>query len=31
MEKKINVITLGAAGVGKTSIIMRIKNGTFTE
>ena len=31
MEKKINVITLGAVGVGKTSIIMRIQNGTFTE
>ena len=31
MEKKenINVITLGPAGVGKTSIIKRIKDGTF--
>ena len=32
METKkfpINVITLGASGVGKTSIIKRIKDGTF--
>ena len=28
---KINVITLGASGVGKTSIIRRIKDGTFQE
>ena len=33
MEKiiEINVITLGASGVGKTSIINRIKNGNFRE
>ena len=33
MEKiiEINVITLGASGVGKTSIINRIKNGSFRE
>ena len=29
MEKKVNVITLGDSGVGKTSIIKRIKEGTF--
>jgi len=29
MEKTINVITLGASGVGKTSIIKRIKDGVF--
>ena len=29
MEKVINVITLGDSGVGKTSIINRIKDGTF--
>ena len=28
---EINVITLGASGVGKTSIINRIKNGNFRE
>ena len=31
MEKKLNIITLGDAGVGKTSIINRIKNNTFQE
>ena len=33
MEKivEINVITLGAEGVGKTSIINRIKDGSFSE
>ena len=33
MEKivEINVITLGAAGVGKTSILNRIKDGSFQE
>ena len=34
METKkfpINVITLGASGVGKTSIIKRIKDGTFED
>ena len=33
MEKiiEINVITLGTSGVGKTSIINRIKNGNFRE
>ena len=28
---KINVITLGVNGVGKTSLIRRIKDGTFQE
>ena len=28
---KINVITLGASGVGKTSIIKRIKDNTFSD
>ena len=28
---RINVITLGASGVGKTSIIRRIKDGTFND
>ena len=28
---KINIITLGACGVGKTSIINRIKDGTFQD
>ena len=28
---RINVITLGASGVGKTSIIKRIKDGTFND
>ena len=31
MDKKINIITLGAAGVGKTSIINRMKEGKFDE
>ena len=31
MEKKENEITLGDSGVGKTSIIKRIKEGTFDE
>ena len=31
MEKYINVITLGPIGVGKTSIINRIKTGKFEE
>ena len=31
MEKQLNIITLGDAGVGKTSIINRIKNNTFQE
>ena len=31
MEKKIKIITLGASGVGKTSIINRIKEGKFNE
>ena len=31
MERKINVITLGASGVGKTSIIKRIKDGSFQD
>ena len=31
MEKYINVITLGPIGVGKTSIIKRIKTGKFEE
>jgi len=30
-NKTINVITLGDASVGKTSIIQRIKDGTFNE
>jgi len=30
-SKTINVITLGDASVGKTSIIQRIKDGTFNE
>ena len=30
-KKTINVITLGDANVGKTSIIQRIKDGTFNE
>ena len=29
MKKKIKMITLGDTGVGKTSIINRIKDGTF--
>ena len=31
MEKKVNVITLGDSGVGKTSIIKRIKEGIFDD
>ena len=31
MDKKINIITLGASGVGKTSIINRMKEGKFDE
>ena len=31
MEKEINVITLGDQGVGKTSIIQRFKDDTFSD
>ena len=30
-EVEIKIITLGASGVGKTSLIKRIKFGTFAE
>ena len=31
MERRINVITLGDSGVGKTSIINRFRDGTYKE
>jgi len=31
MERKINIITLGDIGVGKSSLIKRIKDGSFSE
>lgn len=31
MERKINIITLGDVGVGKSSLINRIRDGSFSE